>query len=211
MSYSYTKESKQKLLEGARKSALIGKEKSYKLREKYEANPKKCLFCETPISYEKKRNKYCNASCAATVNNSLYPKRTSAGKRGLCLHCGGELAYGKKYCSAKCQHDKEQAQWIEEWLSGKIRGGEVFPSSRIKKYLIKIQAGACSICGLDMWLDQPIGLIMDHINGDPTNHAPDNLRLICANCDMQLPTYKARNKGKGRLSRKERYNNGESY
>ena len=42
---------------------------------------------------------------------------------------------------------------------------------------------------------------MDHIDGNSENNRLDNLRLICSNCDMQLPTYKAKNKGKGRKDR----------
>lgn len=39
--------------------------------EKYKENPKLCLCCDTPLEYYKKNNKFCNNSCAATVNNSL--------------------------------------------------------------------------------------------------------------------------------------------
>jgi len=38
-----------------------------------------------------------------------------------------------------------------------------------------------------------------------------NLRLVCGNCDMLLPTYKSKNKGNGRHNRRKRYAEGKSY
>lgn len=53
--------------------------------------------------------------------------------------------------------------------------------------------------------------MLDHIDGDAANNRRDNLRMVCPNCDSQLPTFKSRNRGKGRHSRRERYANGQSY
>ncbi|BBY81802.1 hypothetical protein MPUL_29600 [Mycolicibacterium pulveris] len=55
----------------------------------------------------------------------------------------------------------------------------------------------------------PLTLVLDH--GDPTNNRRENLRLVCPDCDSQLPTYKSRNRGKGRHFRRQRYANGQSY
>jgi len=49
-----------------------------------------------------------------------------------------------------------------------------------------------------------IPLVSDHIDGDPKNNNLDNFRIICNNCDSILPTFKGKNRGKGR---KDRYNN----
>lgn len=48
-------------------------------------------------------------------------------------------------------------------------------------------------CGLDSWINQPIPLVVDHIDGDTSNHSLDNLRLVCPNCDALSSTYKKRN------------------
>lgn len=38
--------------------------------EEYNKNPKRCLFCNSPIEYQKKNEKkFCNSSCAASYNN----------------------------------------------------------------------------------------------------------------------------------------------
>ncbi|RYC04239.1 endonuclease [Nocardioides ganghwensis] len=54
-------------------------------------------------------------------------------------------------------------------------------------------------------------VVLDHIDGDSSNNRRENLRLVCPNCDSQLETYKARNRGKGRAWRRQRYAEGKSY
>jgi hypothetical protein len=39
---------------------------------------------------------------------------------------------------------------------------------------------------------------LDHIDGNWENNKPENLRLLCPNCDSLTETYCALNKGKGR-------------
>ena len=54
----------------------------------------------------------------------------------------------------------------------------------------------CYICGLGpVWNDKPLHLVLDHIDGVHDNNEPDNLRLLCPNCDSQTATYRGRNKG----------------
>ena len=50
------------------------------------------------------------------------------------------------------------------------------------------------ICGQTEWMGKPIPLVLDHIDGNSDNFKLTNLRLVCGNCDMQLPTYKSKNK-----------------
>ena len=64
----------------------------------------------------------------------------------------------------------------------------------IRRNLIEYK---CSCCGTPpFWNNKPLVLILDHINGVNNDNRLDNLRFVCSNCDSQLPTYKAKNKGK---------------
>ncbi len=47
----------------------IRQEKSQRVRDEYEANPKQCLFCGEKIPFEKRWGKFCDHSCSAKYNN----------------------------------------------------------------------------------------------------------------------------------------------
>ncbi len=98
------------------------------------------------------------------------------------------------------------------WLESGVATIGSHQGHYIRDYLIADQSGCCSICGsAATWQGLPLTLILDHIDGDPTNNRRENLRLVCPNCDSQLPTYKSRNRGSGRASRRQRYADGKSY
>lgn len=70
----------------------------------------------------------------------------------------------------------------------------------IRKYLIHKNGHKCMLCGLTKWRDVPIPLVCDHIDGNSQNINLENFRIICNNCDATLPTFKGKNRGKGRKS-----------
>ncbi|WP_076199567.1 HNH endonuclease [Mycobacterium sp. GA-1841] len=132
----------------------------------------------------------------------------------LCQGCGSPLAKRsqKIYCGNACQaatrRDARTKQWLESG-EARVRGEQ---GNYIRQYLAAAQSGCCAICGAaSTWQDLPLTLIMDHIDGNPTNNCRENLRLVCPNCDSQLPTYKSRNRGNGRHFRRQRYADGQSY
>lgn len=82
----------------------------------------------------------------------------------------------------------------------------------VRQHLLDEQSGRCAICSVEgRSNDAPLTLVLDHIDGNASNNGRENLRLVCPNCDSQLPTFKSRNRGKGRAWRRQRYADGKSY
>jgi hypothetical protein len=46
------------------------------------------------------------------------------------------------------------------------------------------------------WKGAPIKFILDHVDGNPRNNHPQNLRLVCPNCGAQLETHGGANVGR---------------
>lgn len=198
----------------------------------YNKNPNKCKFCNKSFSYEKRHNKFCNSSCASSFNNKQRSSdvknkisktlkdrnklRKSYDSSDLifstnysfCLNCNSKIKFGGKFCNSKCQGEyKIKQKFI------KIEESGYFPANKntndtdlrnVRKYLIAKYGHKCSICGLSEWMRQPIPLVADHIDGDTTNHKVENFRMVCENCNAQLPTYKSKNTH-GRVWRKKYY------
>ena len=133
-------------------------------------------------------------------------------KTYLCKNCKKVVAFhtAKRniYCTNARQRQLEQAELLNHWLAtGKLRnftGGKSGFSPRnkyISTYLLKEQSHRCDICTRPFeWLGKPLITILDHKDGNSTNHSRPNLRLICPNCDSQTDTFKNRNAGRGRRS-----------
>lgn len=123
-------------------------------------------------------------------------------KNRKCKNCNAECSRLEKiYCNNKCQ--------AEYQTRIKLENGTLSAPS-IKRFLIKKER-ICYICGITTWRDRPVPLVLDHIDGNSSNNSLENLRLVCGNCDMQLPTYKSKNRGNGRYYRRVRYAKGQSY
>jgi hypothetical protein len=73
-------------------------------------------------------------------------------------------------------------------------------SYRLKRRLIKENylKPVCSNCNNTTWLDAPIPLELDHIDGNNENNALENLRLLCPNCHALTSTYRGKNQKRAR-------------
>jgi len=67
-------------------------------------------------------------------------------------------------------------------------------------HLRQEQRESCAICAnVAVWNGLALVLVLDHLDGDSSNNARDNLRLGCPHCDTQLATYKNGQLGQGSL------------
>lgn len=213
---------------GAKKAAeTAAKAKEERIR-KYDLNPKKCLYCGSPLPYKKRHNKFCNQSCSASytncfsklkhgrycykddVNDQVKKLREERKETVHCLNCGKDIGNKRhktqKYCNSKCQHEWHYKKAVEEWKRGKKTGlkGEYLLANFLRKYMLEKAHYKCERCG---WGEKnpytgKYVLEIHHKDGDYTNNTEENLEVLCLNCHGMTENYKSRNKN-GRKGRKK--------
>lgn len=81
---------------------------------------------------------------------------------------------------------------------------ELINNKFVKTKIAEQRANICAICNIsNEWRSQRLVLIMDHIDGNNQNNDPNNLRLICHNCNIQLETFGMKNKKLKRLQKEK--------
>lgn len=122
--------------------------------------------------------------------------------KNKCNNCKKVHLTKNLFCSSTCRKEFRFRENLK-----KIKKGELKDTNRetIKKTVLTLKGHKCEICKTEEWQGEKIPLILDHIDGDHNNNKLSNLRLVCPNCDAQLPTYKSKNRGKGRKNRTIEY------
>lgn len=145
-------------------------------------NSKKCKECNKIL--ENTKNIFCDKSCAATHNNKI-PKRKR--KEKTCLNCGKIInKYANSFCNIHCYNE----YGFKEKTLKKYYRGEINSNNTLRKILIYLFGEKCSICPCtNIWMEKPLTLQVDHIDGNSDNNLPNNLRLLCPNCHTQTSTY----------------------
>ena len=115
-----------------------------------------------------------------------------------CRGCG-IVTTGRRtrvYCSNACQMAAVQRALVAQWLATGVAHAGTGKGHYVRTHLLLEQDGRCAVCAIGTeWNGFALSFVLDHIDGDADNNNRANLRLVCPNCDSQLPTYKSRNRG----------------
>lgn len=163
---------------------------------------RRCLSCLELLPYEKRYSKHCDHSCAGTEVNK--PRR----KHRKCKNCSQLLsAQQNLYCSQSCHLEVMYRDYIRRWLIGEVSGGNWHGvSNYVRRWLIQKRGRRCESCGWEK-VNPITGLVpiqVNHKDGNPERHRPENLELLCPNCHSLTPSFGGLNRGRGRSARRKR-------
>ena len=174
-------------------------------RAAYEANTSHCAFCDNILPYEKRANKFCNHSCAASSNNlGIVRNPRKVERRTHCLRCSQPiLGTGRVYCSRICSNAHRVERFAEKFLNGAeaMLSGSI---PAIRRCLIRLRGEQCEDCGWNKRhsVTDRVPLEVHHLDGNSDNNRAGNVKLLCGGCHSLTPTFRNLNKGKGRAYRR---------
>lgn len=153
--------------------------------------------CKKEFPAPDRRKVFCSRSCAASFNNTKFPKKEASTLWKDCVGCGIAV-YNKKFCNKDCRHSHE----IKLWHEGKLDGNTNFGvASFVRIFLERRSGGQCE--GIDHRFNarclETRVLHIDHIDGNWRKTTPENVNFICPTCHTLTPTYGSKNKNLGRM------------
>jgi len=79
-----------------------------------------------------------------------------------------------------------EVRQIDMYKDGDISNGERISGTKLRSFMTyhKIEM-KCVACDLNRWLDKPIRLDVDHLDGNCVNNHISNLQYLCPNCHRQ--------------------------
>jgi len=175
------------------------------IKAAYERDPKRCGVCDKPLPFLKRAQSFCGHSCSASRKGFLRKHRPAK-----CKHCQSMIDCRKQYCDHQCFNKWRFTRSIDAWMSGDWSGSFAnnpeLLSGSVRRFVCERGANKCEQCGWSQRnpVTNKFTHHVDHIDGNPSNHAPSNLRLLCPNCHSLTPTYGALNRGNGREFRTKR-------
>jgi 5-methylcytosine-specific restriction endonuclease McrA len=77
-----------------------------------------------------------------------------------------------------------------------VKDSDYMSTNKLRIRLIKegVKEHKCEKCKLIEWLNKPIPLELNHINGINNDNRIENIELLCPNCHAQTSNYRGKNK-----------------
>ena len=114
---------------------------------------------------------------------------------------GGKIAYSSNKRISAVERYKNLPQSKKNNMNHKkdkrYANFEYNGKGQHKLALIDERGHMCECCKNTSWMNKPITIELDHIDGDNKNNKKENLKLLCPNCHSQTTTWRrAKNPGK---------------
>lgn len=142
-------------------------------------------YCPKCNSEHKKLGKFCSRKCA----NSRVFSAEARYKKSIALKGKpSKLLSPAKFADKLEKYKKTIAKNLLE------APFESLGPERKRRRVFAEQKYSCNRCKLSTWLEYPITLELEHIDGNNQNNARENLEGLCPNCHSFTDTWRGRNK-----------------
>lgn len=151
---------------------------------------KNCKKCGTVFIPSKGLKDYCSISCRNSrkwsesdkLKKSISAKNSDKVKN---IHTNRTQEYWDKMGEVRKEKHKEKI------LNSNY---DDLSFSSLRSRILYEQDEKCNRCGLNEWLNEPLTLELEHIDGDHFNNKRENLEMLCPNCHSLTLTWRGRNK-----------------
>jgi len=164
---------------------------------------KNCKKCGNEFEPQKGLVSYCSLTCRNSRSWSEEDRQKLSEKM-------------KKSEKVRLNAIKSEEVWLEINQKRKERHVKKILESNyddlsfnsLRYRILYEQDNKCNCCGLSEWLNEPIILELEHIDGNHFNNERSNLEMICPNCHSQTSTWRGRNKTnkRSKISDEELFN-----
>ncbi len=132
--------------------------------------------------------RFCSRQCANSRSFSEESKQKKSEAAKLYIEKAGTPQRTVSKETAKRAAEKRRHTFQEKYDA--LPWEKLAPKGEaVKRRILVEQNSVCSICGLNTWMEKPLILQLDHIDGNNENNQRSNLRMICPNCHSQTETF----------------------